>query len=191
MTKKRRPLISKLSALFIALTLILAGLVEPFATDLLPRTLERPFASTAIAEGDTSPTPDEEVIPIAPGADDQFTLTVGQALRFALEHAAQGESPKWQSSDEEIATVSPSGQVKAIAPGTAEIHVGTSEGDAEAVIYITVEAVNKAEKLEEMVWIPRTGKKYHSNPRCSGMKNPTEVPIRTAEKTYGRCKNCW
>lgn len=43
----------------------------------------------------------------------------------------------------------------------------------------------------QMVWIPRTGHKYHSNPNCSNMKNPSKVDIQTAKSMgYDPCKKC-
>lgn len=45
---------------------------------------------------------------------------------------------------------------------------------------------------EEMVWIPQSGSKYHSKPTCSGMNNPTQVPISTAKaRGYEACKRCY
>lgn len=48
------------------------------------------------------------------------------------------------------------------------------------------------EPSEVMVWIPASGSKYHSNPSCSNMKNPSEVPKSQAEaEGYTPCKKCW
>lgn len=45
---------------------------------------------------------------------------------------------------------------------------------------------------EAMVWIPRTGSKYHSNSNCSNMKNPTQVTISEATSMgYEPCKKCY
>ena len=45
---------------------------------------------------------------------------------------------------------------------------------------------------QTMVWIPSSGKKYHSYPSCSRMKNPTEVTQAQAEAWgYTACKKCW
>ena len=47
-------------------------------------------------------------------------------------------------------------------------------------------------KSEQMVWIPKTGKKYHSKSTCSNMKNPDKVPISEAKRRgYEKCKKCW
>ena len=44
----------------------------------------------------------------------------------------------------------------------------------------------------EMVWIPKSGKKYHSNSGCSNMKNPAQVTKEEAEdRGYEPCKKCY
>lgn len=44
----------------------------------------------------------------------------------------------------------------------------------------------------EMVWIPRTGSKYHNDENCSGMKNPSKVSKEDAEDAgYEPCKKCY
>lgn len=43
-----------------------------------------------------------------------------------------------------------------------------------------------------MVWIPRTGSKYHSTATCSNMKNPSQATEEQAiAMGYERCKKCW
>ena len=45
---------------------------------------------------------------------------------------------------------------------------------------------------EQYVWIPSSGKKYHSTSSCSGMKNPSKVTKSKAEQMgYTPCKKCW
>ena len=45
---------------------------------------------------------------------------------------------------------------------------------------------------ETMVWIPKSGSKYHSDPNCSNMSNPTQVPISTAKaRGFEPCKKCY
>ena len=44
----------------------------------------------------------------------------------------------------------------------------------------------------EMVWIPKSGKKYHSHSGCSNMSNPSQVTKEEAEdRGYTPCKKCW
>lgn len=43
-----------------------------------------------------------------------------------------------------------------------------------------------------MVWIPKSGKKYHSSKSCSNMKNPSQVTIEEAERLgFEPCKKCY
>lgn len=49
-----------------------------------------------------------------------------------------------------------------------------------------------SEPLSDMVWIPASGKKYHSNPSCSNMKNPSKISkARAKEMGYTPCKKCY
>ncbi len=57
----------------------------------------------------------------------------------------------------------------------------------------TQAAAQKAsEPVQEMVWIPKTGKKYHSRSSCSNMKNPSQVTKEQAKNSgYSPCKKCY
>lgn len=58
---------------------------------------------------------------------------------------------------------------------------------------------SKKENTEEsiktnsnLVWIPKTDKKYHNNSGCSNMKNPSQVTKSVAESSgYTPCKKCY
>lgn len=44
----------------------------------------------------------------------------------------------------------------------------------------------------EMVWIPKSGKKYHNHADCSNMKGPSQVTLTQAECAgYTPCKKCY
>lgn len=48
------------------------------------------------------------------------------------------------------------------------------------------------EPKADMVWIPKSGKKYHSHSGCSNMKDPSQVTKEEAEdRGYTPCKKCW
>ena len=45
---------------------------------------------------------------------------------------------------------------------------------------------------EPMVWIPASGGKYHSSSSCSGMNNPTQVPLSEAQNMgLTPCQKCY
>ena len=52
---------------------------------------------------------------------------------------------------------------------------------------------SSGQKTGQMVWIPtHGGKKYHSNPNCSGMKGPEKVSLSTAKaRGFTACKKCY
>ena len=44
---------------------------------------------------------------------------------------------------------------------------------------------------EPLVWIPKSGSKYHSNSTCSNMKNLVQVTLSEAKSSgYEPCKRC-
>lgn len=48
------------------------------------------------------------------------------------------------------------------------------------------------DNYNEMVWIPRTGSKYHTNPNCSGMIAPAYVTIGEARnRGFTPCSKCY
>lgn len=52
--------------------------------------------------------------------------------------------------------------------------------------------VPTTEPVGEMVWIPKSGKKYHRIPDCSGMNNPSQIPLSEAQALgIPPCSNCW
>ena len=47
-------------------------------------------------------------------------------------------------------------------------------------------------KKEAMVWIPKTGSKYHSKSSCSNMKNPSQATQSEGKsRGYPPCKKCY
>lgn len=137
---------------------------------------------------------------------------------LVLEEGADATDVEFTSSAPDVLTFTPQddngtlvGVATPKAEGTAEISV--SAGDVKSqVVTITVidseriaaeEAAKKAaeeaaaqqaaqQPQEEMVWIPQSGSKYHSKSTCSGMNNPTQVPISTAKaRGYEACKRCY
>ena len=54
-------------------------------------------------------------------------------------------------------------------------------------------SASSGQTTSQMVWIPtHGGKKYHSNPNCSGMKGPEKVSLSTAKsRGFAACKKCY
>lgn len=66
--------------------------------------------------------------------------------------------------------------------------------EAQAAAQAQAEAAAQANQQAQgqMVWIPRTGSKYHNNSSCSNMKNPSQVSLSEAQsRGYEPCKKCY
>ena len=66
--------------------------------------------------------------------------------------------------------------------------------DGRKATTLPVPAVNTNSSPEEstVVYISGSGKKYHNNPQCSGMRNPKEIDLLEAiEKGYEPCGKCY
>lgn len=108
-------------------------------------------------------------------------------------------SPGVSSSISESATATPEDTPDPTAEPTVEPTAEpTPEPTAEPTIAPTAEpapdpapAPASAEESQEMVWISKTGKRYHSNPDCSGMKSPRQITLEEAkQRNLTPCKNC-
>lgn len=50
----------------------------------------------------------------------------------------------------------------------------------------------QSQASQTYVYIPQTGSKYHSNPNCSNMNNPSQVTLETAlQMGFEPCKKCY
>lgn len=56
---------------------------------------------------------------------------------------------------------------------------------------VTPPADNNNVTQSVIVYITASGKKYHSNPNCSNMKNPIAVTLEEAQKTRTPCSKCY
>lgn len=71
--------------------------------------------------------------------------------------------------------------------------------EAEAQRQATAQASSQSEESSSYteatageVYIPQSGYKYHSNPNCSNMKNPTAISLSEAQsRGYQPCKKCY
>lgn len=53
-------------------------------------------------------------------------------------------------------------------------------------------SIDSTETTDSMVWVSKTGKKYHSSPNCSNMKNPSQISLATAQaRGLTPCSKCY
>ncbi len=69
---------------------------------------------------------------------------------------------------------------------------GNSTSQSSTVSPTTPTTGSSVEPEADMVWIPKSGTKYHAHSGCSNMKNPGQVTKEEAEdRGYTPCKKCW
>ncbi len=72
-----------------------------------------------------------------------------------------------------------------------EAAAAQAQAEAQAAAQAQVETAQQ-QAQGSMVWIPRTGSKYHSSSSCSNMKSPTQVTLSEAQAAgYEPCKKCY
>ncbi len=81
---------------------------------------------------------------------------------------------------------------------TIDYSTGESSLNAESTKPQTTEpSVNEPDTTQQntqtgMVWVSKTGKKYHSHSGCSNMKNPSQVTVAEADaRGLTPCSKCW
>ena len=144
------------------------------------------------------------VTPAAETPDDTRTVISTDAPEATLEDTTvalpteertTAESTTEEITTEEITTEEPTTEEATTEELTTE-EVTTEEPTTEAP---TTEApttqapTTEAEPEQEtMVWISKTGKKYHSNPNCSNMKNPSQITLSEAlSRGKEACSKCY
>jgi len=129
-------------------------------------------------------------------------ITVIDSARIAAEEAARKaaeEEAARKAAEEEAARKAAEEAAKEEAARQAEEEAAAKKAAEEkaAEEKAAQEAASKKEQQSSnsqggSVWIPQKGKKYHSNPSCSNMHNPSKVTRAEAEAMgYTPCKKCY
>lgn len=154
--------------------------------------VSRAAALTPTARPAAAPQSEPTAAPITVTLDvqNEAAMEVGDTgqLRPALDPPDPAASLVWKSSDEKVVKVDRMGAVEAVGVGTAQIALWI-DGSEEASAVVDIQV---GHQTGGTVWIPKTGKKYHSTPSCSNMKNPSRVSLPYAKSHgYGKCRKCW
>lgn len=105
----------------------------------------------------------------------------------AHEQEVEVEAPNQENASVEEETVAPLQEGATDEPDLMQ----ESAPESAQSVQSEQEATPNTEQVQVMVWIPESGTKYHSDPDCSGMINPTEVTLEEAiAMGYEACKRC-
>lgn len=147
----------------------------PFLREVMPE-----YAVISVGEGNSYEHPEEGTLSRLRDADCKILRT---DLNGDIIISSDGEeltvTTDKTATEEQLLT--PGGKTQSIAkPGAGESPEPTPA------------ETEQPQSRETMVWIPKSGSKYHSDPDCSNMKDPTQVSLSQAESMgYTPCKKCW
>ncbi len=147
----------------------------PFLREVMPE-----YAVISVGEGNSYEHPEEGTLSRLRDADCKILRT---DLNGDIIISSDGEeltvTTDKTATEEQLLT--PGGKTQSIAkPGAGESPEPTPA------------ETEQPQSRDTMVWIPKTGSKYHSDPECSNMKDPTQVSLSQAESMgYTPCKKCW
>lgn len=138
------------------------------------------------------------------------TIKSGKHYTIKIKSKTYGDKvKKWTSSNKKIATVNLHGKVTGKNEGVATITLKMKSGvKATCKVKVTKPKQNSNQQSNgsgsepdgddtpppssSYVWIPNSGKKYHSSSSCSGMKNPRQVTLQDAINAgYEPCSKCY
>lgn len=206
MNTGRKIPVKKLFAFWVSLTLAISltacgGTDHPASGSTSDTSLS--LASVSVSEPETP-----AITSLSLDCDQAIELDVKDTQSIpvlVLEEGADATDVEFTSSDPNVLTFTTQddngtlvGVATPKAEGTAEISVSSGDVKSQIVTVTVIDSERIAaeeaaqQPQEEMVWIPQSGSKYHSKPTCSGMNNPTQVPISTAKaQGYEACKRCY
>lgn len=155
----------------------------PFLREVMPA-----YAVISVGEGNTYGHPTEEALSRLRDAEvkvfrtdlqgDIIAVSDGREVTFNVKKNADADTLGLQAESKPKSTSEPTP-----APGPEPTPESASEP--------APGAASDQKDPEVMVWIPQSGKKYHSQSGCSGMENPTQVTLDKAKELgYTACKKC-
>lgn len=112
---------------------------------------------------------------------ENITVIDKEAEQKRIEEAKKAEEEKIKAEQEAAAKAEEEAKIKA-----------EQEAQAKAEEEANQPQETEQEVQETMVWIPSSGKKYHSTSSCSNMSNPSQVTEQEAiNRGFTPCKRCY
>lgn len=147
----------------------------PFLREVMPE-----YAVISVGEGNSYEHPEENTLSRLRDAEAEILRTdLNGDIIISSDGKELTVTTDKSATEEQLLT--PGGKSRSIAKPAADEN---QEPDPEET--------DLPQSQETMVWIPKSGSKYHSDPKCSNMKDPAQVSLSQAESMgYTPCKKCW
>lgn len=151
-----------------------------------------------VYDKDNFPVDSIEFISTNPAVVDfSFANTADEKVYFSIDAISSGTATLYaQTTDkviksDEIAVSVEAAPTPEPSPTPEPTPDPTPEPTATPEPEVTAEPTAEPEPQVEMVWITRTGSKYHSVPSCRNSQDSTQIPLDDAiAQGYEPCKNC-
>lgn len=147
----------------------------PFLREVMPE-----YAVISVGEGNSYEHPEENTLSRLRDAEAEILRTdLNGDIIISSDGKELTVTTDKSATEEQLLT--PGGKSRSIAKPAADEN---QEPDPEET--------DLPQSQETMVWIPKSGSKYHSDPECSNMKDPAQVSLSQAKSMgYTPCKKCW
>lgn len=147
----------------------------PFLREVMPE-----YAVISVGEGNSYEHPEENTLSRLRDAEAEILRTdLNGDIIISSDGKELTVTTDKSATEEQLLT--PGGKSRSIAKPAADEN---QEPDPEET--------DLPQSQETMVWIPKSGSKYHSDPECSNMKDSAQVSLSQAESMgYTPCKKCW
>ncbi len=147
----------------------------PFLREVMPE-----YAVISVGEGNSYEHPEENTLSRLRDAEAEILRTdLNGDIIISSDGKELTVTTDKSATEEQLLT--PGGKSRSIAKPAADENQELDPAETE-----------QPQSQETMVWIPKSGSKYHSDPECSNMKDPAQVSLSQAESMgYTPCKKCW
>ncbi len=147
----------------------------PFLREVMPE-----YALISVGEGNSYEHPEEGALSRLRDADCKILRTdLNGDIIISSDGKELSVTTDKRATEEQLLT--PGGKKESIAKPAAPESPKPAPAETE-----------QPQNQETLVWIPKTGSKYHSDPDCSNMKDPSQVSLSQAESLgCTPCKKCW
>lgn len=194
--KPKRPFYKKWWFWFIVICVVLSPIFSN--NDVEPDTTSESIVNQPANGDEIQDIRDEDVIEeVSPDVEENWDAQQAAPENAKIEEQVPGNT----ASEEELETVTPDEngstlEEETVAPIQEIVEeqpapVKEPASEPEQSIQPGQELTPNSDQEQIKVWIPESGTKYHSDPSCSGMINPTEVTLEEAiSMGFEACKRC-
>lgn len=157
-------------------------------------TTEPPADNDTIVENTDTSTTTDAVVDELPEAEPEQDTAATELEDPAAEEEPEApatEQPEEQTEEQPAAPEETTDAVAPVTPPVEPVVEQPTQQPAEEPSQSVTEPATEPEPVETMVWVTKTGKRYHSIPDCGNTKSASQIPLSQAQnRGLEPCANC-